>query len=59
MTCVNFDRYRKTAKILFFAFRIFFKKSSLQNQKSPFTVKFSPCSSLEVTFFALLCFVEI
>ena len=36
-----------------------FEKSSLQKQKSPFTVKFSPCSSLEVTFFVLLCFLEI
>ena len=32
----------------------FWQKSSLQNQKATFTVKFSACSSLEVTFFVLI-----
>ena len=34
----------------------FLQKLSLQNQKSTFTVKFSPCSRLEVTFFVLIRF---
>ena len=32
------------------------QKSSLQNHKSSFTVKFSPCSSLEVTCFLFYSF---
>ena len=34
----------------------FLQKSSLQNQKSTFTVKFNPYSSLEVAFFVLIRF---
>ena len=37
-----------------FAFSFFLLKSSLQTQKSTFTAKFSPISSLEVIFFALI-----
>ena len=33
---------------------VFLLKSSLQTQKSTFTAKFSPSSSLEVNFFALI-----
>ena len=34
----------------------FLQKSSLQNQKSTFAVKFNPCASLEVTSFVLIRF---
>ena len=34
----------------------FLHNSSLQDQNSVFTVKFNPCSSLEVTFFVLFRF---
>ena len=34
----------------------FLQKLSLQNQKSTFTVKFNPFSSLEVTFFCSYSF---
>ena len=34
----------------------FLHRSSLQDQKSVFTVKFNPCSSLEVTFFCSYSF---
>ena len=48
-----FLRHVKTTKIAFFCLHDFYiQKSSLQNQKTTFTVKvkFSPCSSLEVAF---------
>ena len=37
-----------------FCRQFFLLKSSLQTQKSTFTAKFSPSSSLEVSFFALI-----
>ena len=37
-----------------FSFSFFLLKSSLQTQKSTFTAKFSPSSSLEVILFALI-----
>ena len=37
----------------------FLQKSSLQNQKSVFTVKFNPCSSLEVTFLLFVSRAEL
>ena len=47
---------QKNDKNHVFCLQVFYKNSSLQNQKSKFTVKFNPCSSLEVTFFVLIRF---
>jgi len=58
MTVLNVIEKRQKSCFLPSGF-FFFQKSSLQNKNSPFTLKFSPCSSLEVTFFVLLCFLEI
>ena len=55
-----FNFIEKRQKSCFLPSGFFFRNHrSLQNQKSPFTVKFSPCSSLEVTLFVLICFLEI
>ena len=48
-----FNVIEKQQKSLF-CLQFFLLKSSLQNQKSTFTAKFSPSSSLEVNFFALI-----
>ena len=52
-----FNFIEKRQKSCFLPSGFFFRNHrSLQNQKSPFTVKFSPCSSLEVT--SLFLFVS-
>ena len=53
MTVFNVIEKRQKSRYLLSGF---FQKSLLQNQKSTFTVKFSPCSSLEKTFFVVVCF---
>ena len=53
MTVFNVMEKRKKSHFLLSGF---LQTSSLQNQKSTSTVTFSPCSSLEVTFFVLIRF---
>ena len=53
MTVVNIIEKQKSR----FLTSGFFLTSSLQNQKLTFTVKFSPCPSLEVIFFLLIHFL--
>ena len=53
MTVFNVIEKRQKSRYLLSGF---LQKSSLQNQKSTFTVKCSPCSSLEVTFSVLISF---
>ena len=53
MTVFNVMEKRKKSHFLLSGF---LQTSSLQNQKSTSTVTFSPCSSLEVTFFVVICF---
>ena len=48
-----FDVIEKQQKSRF-CLQFFLLKSSLQTQKSTFTVKFSPISSVEVIFFAVI-----
>ena len=58
MTVFNVVEKRQKSRVLPSGFC--FEKSSLQKKVTIiFTVKFSSCSSLEVTFFVLLCFLEI
>ena len=49
-----FDVIEKQQKSRFCLYFFFLLKSSLQTHKSTFTAKFSPISSLEVIFFALI-----
>ena len=53
MTVFNVMEKRKKSHFLLSGF---LQTSSLQNQKSTSTVTFSPCSSLEVTFFVVIRF---
>ena len=50
----HFQRHRKTTKIMFFTFGFFYRNHHCKTKsRHNFTVKFSPCLSLEVPFLVL------